>query len=65
MNKILCIGMLVCDILISTVPDDILSRDSVGIRRPITSCGGDALNVAMGLSKLGANVKAHAATGAF
>ena len=56
MNKILCIGMLVCDILISTVPDDILSRDSVGIRRPITSCGGDALNVAMGLSKLGADV---------
>ena len=37
MNKILCIGMLVCDILISPVPDDILSRDSVGIRRPITS----------------------------
>ena len=56
MKKILCIGMLVCDILISTVPDDILSRDSVGIRRPITSCGGDALNVAMGLSKLGADV---------
>ena len=70
MNKILCIGMLVCDILISTVPDDILSRDSVGIRRPITSCGGDALNVAMGLSKLGANVMisgriAHDVSGAF
>lgn len=70
MNKILCIGMLVCDILISTVPDDILSRDSVGIRRPITSCGGDALNVAMGLSKLGADVMisgriAHDVSGAF
>ena len=56
MNKILCIGMLVCDILISPVPDDILSRDSVGIRRPITTCGGDALNVALGLGKLGADV---------
>lgn len=70
MSKILCVGMLVCDILISTVPDDILSRDSVGIRRPITSCGGDALNVAMGLSKLGAKVMisgriAHDASGAF
>lgn len=70
MNKILCIGMLVCDILISPVPDDILSRDSVGIRRPITSCGGDALNVAMGLSKLGADVMlsgriAHDVSGAF
>ena len=70
MNKILCIGMLVCDILISPVPDDILSRDSVGIRRPITTCGGDALNVAMGLSKLGADVMisgriAQDASGAF
>lgn len=54
--KILCVGMLVCDILISPVPDDILSRDSVGIRRPVVSCGGDALNVAVGLSKLGAVV---------
>ena len=70
MNKILCIGMLVCDILIRPVPDDILRRDSVGIHRPITSCGGDALNVAMGLSKLGADVMisgriAHDSSGAF
>lgn len=54
--KIACIGMLVCDILISPVPDDILSRDSVGIHRPVMSCGGDALNVAMGLAKLGVEV---------
>jgi sugar/nucleoside kinase (ribokinase family) len=62
--------MLVCDILISPVPDDILSRDSVGIRRPITSCGGDALNVALGLSKLGVSVLlagriAHDISGAY
>ena len=56
MMKILCAGMLVCDILISPVPDDILRRDSVGINRPVVSCGGDALNVAMGLAKLGAGV---------
>ena len=54
--KIVCIGMLVCDILISPVPDDILSRDSVGICRPTISCGGDALNVALGLAKLGCEV---------
>jgi len=54
--KILCIGMIVCDILIRPVPDDILSRDSVGIGCPIMSCGGDALNVSLGLAKLGADV---------
>jgi len=54
--KILCVGMIVCDILIFPVPDDILCRDSVAIHRPVISCGGDALNVAMGLSKLGVNV---------
>lgn len=51
--KILCIGMMVCDTLISPVPHNILELDSVGIDKPIFCCGGDALNAAIGLAKLG------------
>lgn len=50
--KILCMGMMVCDTLISPVPSDILSLDSVKIQKPVVCCGGDALNVAIGLAKL-------------
>ncbi len=51
--SVLCAGMAVCDIVISCVPSDIMRRDSCSIERPVTSCGGDALNVAVGLAKLG------------
>lgn len=53
MTNILCVGMMVCDVLLRPVPWDILKRDCVNIDTPVTSCGGDALNVAMGLAKLG------------
>lgn len=49
---ILCIGMMVQDTILSGVPSDILRRDSVGIAPPVISCGGDALNVAIGAAKL-------------
>lgn len=55
-KKILCVGMMVCDTLLSTVPSNILELDSVSIQRPVISCGGDALNVAMGLAKLDSSV---------
>ncbi len=54
--KILSAGMMVCDVLLSPIPDDILQRDSVRIRKPVISCGGDALNAAVSLSKLGQQV---------
>ena len=54
--KMLCIGMMVCDTLLSPVPSNILSLDSVKIDRPSVCCGGDALNVAIGLAKLGNTV---------
>ncbi len=50
--KILCIGMMVCDTLLSPVPSNILELDSVSINKPSVCCGGDALNVAIGLAKL-------------
>ncbi len=51
--SVLCVGMAVCDIIISPIPFDIMQRDSVAVQKPVTSCGGDALNVALGLSRLG------------
>ncbi len=51
--KILCIGMMVCDTLLSPVPSNILALDSVKIGKPSVCCGGDALNAAIGLAKLG------------
>lgn len=54
--KILCVGMMVCDTVITPVPDDVLSRDSVIIEPPMLSCGGDALNTAIGLAKLSCDV---------
>lgn len=54
--KMLCIGMMVCDTLLFPVPSNILSLDSVKIDRPSVCCGGDALNVAIGLAKLGNTV---------
>lgn len=64
MKKILSVGMLVCDVLLSPVPWDVLKKDSVSIDSPVTSCGGDALNVAMGLSKLGTPVSVCGRIGA-
>ncbi len=54
--KILCAGMMVCDVLLAPIPEDILKRDSVRIGKPVISCGGDALNAAVSLSKLGEHV---------
>ncbi len=54
--EILSVGMMCCDIPIKPVPIDIIKRDSVNIEKPNPSCGGDALNVAMALAKLGEDV---------
>lgn len=54
--KVLCIGMMVCDTLLSPVPANILKLDSVSINKPSICCGGDALNVAIGLAKLNNSV---------
>lgn len=54
--KILSVGMMVCDTVIGPVPNDILSIDSVEIDPPVQSCGGDALNTAIGASRLSCDV---------
>lgn len=53
---LLSIGMMVCDTLIRTVPDDILKKDMAEIERPVSAMGGDALNVSQAASRLGQDV---------
>ncbi len=54
--KVLCLGMMVCDTILSPVPSDIMKLDCAPIDKPVLSCGGDALNVAIGLAKLSCDV---------
>jgi len=54
MKKVYCVGLVVCDIPLRPVPASIFSRDNCHIEAPVWSIGGDAANVAVALSKLGA-----------
>jgi len=54
--KVLCVGMMVCDVLLSPVPDNIMEQEVSIISKPVYACGGDALNVAFALKKLGVEV---------
>ena len=53
--NVLCVGLAVCDITLRPVPSDIFQKDICFIDKPETLIGGDAANVAVTLSKLGAN----------
>jgi sugar/nucleoside kinase (ribokinase family) len=53
MKKVLCTGLVVCDIPLRPVPRTILDQDICFIEAPEFSTGGDALNVAVTLTKLG------------
>jgi sugar/nucleoside kinase (ribokinase family) len=53
MKKILCAGLVVCDIPLRPVPRNMFDMDHVTIEEPKYSTGGDAVNVAITLSKLG------------
>ena len=54
MKKVYCVGLLVCDIPLRPVPASIFSEDHCRIEVPAWSIGGDAANVAVALSRLGA-----------
>jgi sugar/nucleoside kinase (ribokinase family) len=51
--KVLCVGMMVCDIPLHTIPKNIMQLEKCNIEIPKPSAGGDALNVSMALAKLG------------
>lgn len=53
----LCVGMMTCDIPLTPIPSNIMNIDKCSIRIPKPSSGGDALNVAIGLGKLGEDVE--------
>ena len=55
MKKVYCVGLLVCDVPLRPVSAEIFSRDRCSIEIPVWSIGGDAANVAVALSKLGAH----------
>jgi len=54
--KVLSVGLIYCDIPLSPVPLDIFERDNSVIEPVVLHTGGDALNVAVVLSKLGISV---------
>lgn len=51
--KVLSVGLAFCDIPLSPVPGNILEVDNSRIEMPVSHTGGDALTVAVVLSKLG------------
>lgn len=51
--KIVCVGMMVCDIPLAPIPKNIFKLDKCEIKPPKPTTGGDALNVSIALAKLG------------
>jgi len=55
MKKVYCVGLLVCDVPLRPVPSGVFSMDRCFIDIPVWCVGGDAANVAIALSRLGAD----------
>jgi len=55
-RKVLCVGMATCDVVIKPVPENIFELDNFEIAPPVISGGGDALNVARVLRRMGMEV---------
>lgn len=53
---VLCIGLMVCDILIKPVDKTVFDVDSTRLETLKIAAGGDSLNAAINMSKLGLNV---------
>ncbi|MDR1398753.1 MAG: carbohydrate kinase family protein [Treponema sp.] len=53
MQKVLCAGMIVCDIPLRPIPASIMTDNLCLIEAPRPCAGGNALNVAITLNKLG------------
>jgi sugar/nucleoside kinase (ribokinase family) len=51
--KVLCAGLVVCDVPLRPIPKTVFEMDTCLIDVPAYSIGGDALNVAVTLTKLG------------
>ena len=62
-KKVYCVGLLVCDIPLRPVPASIFSLTRSYIDAPVWGIGGDAANVAVALSRLGAKAVLSSAVG--
>lgn len=56
MKDIVCIGLMVCDIIIKPIDKAIFDLDAVRLETLKIASGGDALNSAINMSKLGLNI---------
>ena len=63
MKKVYCVGLLVCDVPLRPVSPEIFSLDRSRIETPVWGIGGDAANVAVALSGLGADAALSALVG--
>jgi len=63
MFDVLCVGLMVGDIIVSPVGKHIMEADTCPIERIGYFTGGDALNTAVALSRLGKKVKAAGVVG--
>lgn len=61
--KILCVGLMVCDLLIKPVTEEALRSDCVKAEAIRMLVGGDAFNVASNLAALGTDVALFSAVG--
>jgi len=57
MTDVFCIGLMVCDLIFSPVREDIMFSDSVSPDHYQIMPGGDALNAAINMSRLGLKVR--------
>ena len=64
MKKILCVGLALADILVSPVDTHALREDSTCVAPPVVTTGGDALNQAVVLKRLGVDCAIGCALGA-
>lgn len=56
MKDVICIGLMVCDFIIKPIDKTVFDLDSTRLDTLEISSGGDALNAAINMSKLGLNV---------
>lgn len=61
--KVLCVGLMVCDLLVKPVDPKILKMDTCRAEAVDLKIGGDACNVAVNLQQLGISVKLMSAVG--
>ena len=61
--KILCVGLMVCDVLVKPVSGELFSKDHTMVDALELSVGGDAFNVASNLKALGVESRLVSAVG--